>query len=231
MFHLEHDDSGHLLLIKSELIIEQRQVDEVREFMKAHGIHRGIVRDIISEDGEPREAAIERFDEAVWECFFLQATMLFPHFRPVFEEARYARFIFWLVASGMPIRALDAPALTKEVLIEVIRKTEWPLSRETLDFAVQNAQRYAKSRHIRESLDAAKRSGVQLGNPQLATARKKALQTLLSSKPLPETLELMRTLRQEGKSLREIARVLNERGIKPPRGKQWHASSVKNQLS
>jgi hypothetical protein len=35
----------------------------------------------------------------------------------------------------------------------------------------------------------------------------------------------------EGRSLREIARELNRIGVKTPRGKDWYASSVSNQLA
>ena len=40
----------------------------------------------------------------------------------------------------------------------------------------------------------------------------------------------MTAWKAQGKGLREIARDLNRLSIRPPRGRQWYASSVKNQL-
>jgi len=45
------------------------------------------------------------------------------------------------------------------------------------------------------------------------------------------TLELMRQMKTDGVSLRGIARNLNQRGVNPKRGHQWHASTVKKMLS
>jgi hypothetical protein len=36
--------------------------------------------------------------------------------------------------------------------------------------------------------------------------------------------------RQQGKGLRQIARDLNRLNIRPPRGREWYATSVRNQL-
>jgi site-specific DNA recombinase len=43
-------------------------------------------------------------------------------------------------------------------------------------------------------------------------------------------LEQMKTMKEEGASLRGIASMLNACGVKPKRGAKWHASSVKKML-
>jgi hypothetical protein len=212
MVHIEHDESGHVLIIVSESITDPTQIDDIRRVMKALEIHRAILRDVVSNDFDPREEAIAKFDEVVWECFFLDAVMLIPRISPLLEALSFrARFVFWLVASGVPFFAFDRPELTQESLIAEIRRTGEPIPQDSLDFAVKNARRFAKSRSIRD-------------------ARAKAHEAYLSARPSKETFELMQTLKREGKSLREIARALNERNIKPPRGRQWYGSSVRNQL-
>jgi hypothetical protein len=231
MVHIEHDESGHVLIIVSESITDPTQIDDIRRVMKALEIHRAILRDVFSNDFDPREEAIAKFDEVVWECFFLDAVMLIPRISPLLEALSFrARFVFWLVASGVPFFAFDRPELTQESLIAEIRRTGEPIPQDSLDFAVKNARRFAKSRSIRKGLTAAKERGTTLGNPRIVDARAKAHEAYLSARPSKETFELMQTLKREGKSLREIARALNERNIKPPRGRQWYGSSVRNQL-
>lgn len=45
-----------------------------------------------------------------------------------------------------------------------------------------------------------------------------------------DTLRRIKTLRANGTSLREIARQLNEEGIRPKRGRAWYASSIRSIL-
>ena len=49
-------------------------------------------------------------------------------------------------------------------------------------------------------------------------------------KPAPEVLALMSGWKAQGKGLREIARELNRLGNRTPRGCQWYAKTVKDQL-
>jgi hypothetical protein len=49
-------------------------------------------------------------------------------------------------------------------------------------------------------------------------------------KPAPEVMKLIADWKDKGRGLREIARELNRLGNRTPRGFQWYASTVKNQL-
>jgi hypothetical protein len=49
-------------------------------------------------------------------------------------------------------------------------------------------------------------------------------------RPEPEVLTLMVEWRSQGKTLRAIARDLNRLNIRPARGREWYASSVRGQL-
>jgi len=72
------------------------------------------------------------------------------------------------------------------------------------------------------------RRGSVLGNPHIAEARALAIEALRAKRPAAEILALVADWRRQGKSLRAIAADLNRLEIRSPRGKQWHASSVRN---
>jgi hypothetical protein len=69
-----------------------------------------------------------------------------------------------------------------------------------------------------------------LGNPRIKEARTGALLALKAKRPAPEVLALMTGWRQQAWSLRRIADELNRLNLRPIRGRQWYASSVKYQL-
>jgi DNA invertase Pin-like site-specific DNA recombinase len=82
---------------------------------------------------------------------------------------------------------------------------------------------------------AKKAQGVRLGNPTNlqeaaemgAAANRKAAESFARN-----VLPVVEKLRSAGiTSLEGIARALNERGVRSPRGGQWYASSVKNLLA
>ena len=58
-----------------------------------------------------------------------------------------------------------------------------------------------------------------------------AVATHHAKRPAPKVAKLMNEWRAQGKTLRAIATDLNRLNIRPPRGRQWFASSVSNQLT
>jgi DNA invertase Pin-like site-specific DNA recombinase len=85
--------------------------------------------------------------------------------------------------------------------------------------AIAEQERRAISERTRLALAAAKARGVQLGDKGLG-ARNAAAAAARDAELRPILLEL------EGRTLREIAQTLTERGIAAPRGGAWDASTV-----
>jgi DNA invertase Pin-like site-specific DNA recombinase len=96
--------------------------------------------------------------------------------------------------------------------------------------AVAEHEREMISQRTRAALAAAKARGTRLGNPRPLEALKKANAAKAHLFPAPETLMLISEWNKAGRGLRGIARELNRLGIRTPRGKQWYASTVRNQL-
>lgn len=105
---------------------------------------------------------------------------------------------------------------------------------------VAEQEREAISRRTREALAAAKRRGTKLGNPDgakpLHAARKgnRAALAAIQAKANRRADELrpvVADLRGSYRTLEALAGALNERGMRTPRGAQWHASSVRNLLA
>ncbi len=97
--------------------------------------------------------------------------------------------------------------------------------------AVAEHEREMISTRTKAALAEAKRRGTTLGNPRIEEARAKAISAHHAHRPALEVTKLMIDWKQQGKSLREIASGLNRLNIRPPRGRQWYASSVRNQLT
>lgn len=99
--------------------------------------------------------------------------------------------------------------------------------------AVAEHEREMISIRTKAALEAAKARGTRLGAPDGRLARRAAAARLIAKadqfaamlRPLVEGLAL------QGLSLREIARRLNDRGIKTSRGKAWQATTVRNLLA
>jgi DNA invertase Pin-like site-specific DNA recombinase len=130
--------------------------------------------------------------------------------------ARNVAFIANLMESGVDFVAVDMPQATR-LTIHILA-------------AVAEHEREMISTRTKAALAEAKRRGTTLGNPRLAEARAKALAVHHAHRPAPDVAQLMRDWKQQGKSLREIASGLNRLNIRPPRGREWYASSVRNQL-
>lgn len=131
--------------------------------------------------------------------------------------ARNVAFIANLMESGVDFVAVDMPQATR-LTIHILA-------------AVAEHEREMISTRTKAALAEAKRRGTTLGNPRLAEARAKALAAHHARRPAPDVAKLMLDWKQQGKSLREIASGLNRLNIRPPRGRAWYASSVRNQLA
>jgi DNA invertase Pin-like site-specific DNA recombinase len=94
------------------------------------------------------------------------------------------------------------------------------------------AQRAALARwRTKQALASAKARGVALGGPNLPAAREVAQATIKAhaDQHAANVLPIIREAQKAGATtLREIAAVLNARGIATARGGRWHARSVKN---
>jgi hypothetical protein len=97
--------------------------------------------------------------------------------------------------------------------------------------AVAEHEREMISKRTKAALAEAKRRGTILGNPRIEQARALAAAAHTATRPAPEVASLMQGWRQSQWPLRRIAQELNRLKIRPPRGRQWYASSVSNQLS
>jgi hypothetical protein len=220
--YLEFNESGQFLFVCSERDYGA-QIDDMFRLMTTRRIRCGCLFDLV------RKSLI---DDQIAICRYLEAVLLIPAISSEMQDTITGEvFTFVLIASGLPFFAFDRPELTQFSLVDEVRRTGKPMNAQLLDIAVKEQKRRAKSMKIRQALAEAKARGVKLGNPRITEAQTKARAAIQAAKPSRETLNLMSRLRQEGKTLREIALVLNERGIKPPRGKQWYASSVRNQLT
>ena len=130
--------------------------------------------------------------------------------------ARNVAFIANLMESGVDFVACDMPQANR-LTIHILA-------------AVAEHEREMISQRTKAALAEAKRRGTRLGNPRIEAARALALAAHRARRPAPEVLALMTEWRSQGKALRTIANDLNRLNIRPARGRQWYASSVKNQL-
>src|ERR1039457_2010783 len=130
--------------------------------------------------------------------------------------ARNVAFIANLMESGADFVAVDMPQATR-LTIHILA-------------AVAEHEREMISKRTKAALAEAKRRGTRLGNPRIDEARALATAAHRASKPPTEVTKLMNEWRGQGKTLRAIATDLNRLNIRPARGRQWYASSVRNQL-
>ncbi len=130
--------------------------------------------------------------------------------------ARNVAFIANLMESGADFVAVDMPQ-AKSLTIHILA-------------AVAEHERRDDFQRTKAALAQAKCRGTILGNPRLDAARPLAVAAHHASRPAAEVTTLMNEWRAQGKTLRAIATDLNRLNIGPARGRQWYASSVKNQL-
>lgn len=140
--------------------------------------------------------------------------------------SRDAAFLLSLQKSGTKFTAADMPQ-ADEVSVGILA-------------IIAQAERAAISKRTKEALAAAKARGVKLGNPNGATALKRAGKgngaAVVASKEKAgararELAPILAQLKEAGVTgLGGIAAALNARGIETAQGKQWHKSSVRNLL-
>jgi DNA invertase Pin-like site-specific DNA recombinase len=94
--------------------------------------------------------------------------------------------------------------------------------------ALAEKERAMISARTKEALARAKARGVRLGNPRLHEVRGKAVESARAAADrfAANALPLIQPLRAEGKSLREIAMVLDERGVPTARGGTSAATQI-----
>jgi DNA invertase Pin-like site-specific DNA recombinase len=95
---------------------------------------------------------------------------------------------------------------------------------------VAEHEREMISQRTKAALAAAKARGTKLGNPRAAEAAVLARAAKGTQSPPPEVLRLMTEWKGQGRGLRDITRELNRLNIRTPKGSQWYASTVRNQL-
>lgn len=130
--------------------------------------------------------------------------------------ARNVAFIANLMESGVDFVAVDMPTANR-LTIHILA-------------AVAEHEREMISQRTKAALAAAKERGTRLGSPRPLDALKLANAAQAHLKPAPEVLKLIGEWKEKGRGLREIARELNRLGNRTPRGFQWYASTVKNQI-
>jgi len=130
--------------------------------------------------------------------------------------ARNVAFISALMENGTDFIACDMPTANR-LTIHILA-------------AVAKHEREMISKRTKAALAEAKRRGKMLGNPRIEDARVKATAHHHAHRPAPEVSNLIAAWRRQAWTLRRIADELNRLGIRPPRGRAWYASSVRNQL-
>jgi DNA invertase Pin-like site-specific DNA recombinase len=150
---------------------------------------------------------------ALEECRKRRATLLIARLDRL---ARNVAFIANLMESGADFIACDMPQANR-LTIHILA-------------AVAEHEREMISQRTKAALAEAKRRGTRLGNPRIEAARTLALSAHHAHRPELEVLTLMVEWRSQGKTLRAIARDLNRLNIRPARGREWYASSVRGQL-
>lgn len=130
--------------------------------------------------------------------------------------ARSVAFISNLMESGVEFVAVDMPQANR-LTLHILA-------------AVAEHEREMISQRTRAALAAAKARGIRLGNPRPENARASAAASAQAAIFRAGIAPLVRTLRDEGRSLRAVAHELNERGVKTVQGRSWHAASVRNVL-
>jgi len=150
---------------------------------------------------------------ALAECRKCRAVLLIARLDRL---ARNVAFIANLLESGVDFVAVDMPSANR-LTIHILA-------------AVAEHEREMISTRTKAALAEATRRGTTVGNPRLADARARAMAAHYARRPATEVLQLMTEWQQQGKGLRQIARDLNRLQIRPPRGRAWYATSVRNQL-
>jgi DNA invertase Pin-like site-specific DNA recombinase len=146
---------------------------------------------------------------------------------------RLARSVYFLAAlleSGVDFVACDMPhanRFTVHILASVAEHERTLISQRTqvaMAEAKKRGQVFGSARPGHwDGREEDRRRGAQLGGAAAAKVHSKR-----ANEAYRDVAPMAIRLREEGHSLRQIARVLNEEGIPTRRGRQWNASSVRN---
>lgn len=136
--------------------------------------------------------------------------------------ARNVAFISNLLEGGVEVTAADMPEANRFMLHVMA--------------AVAEHEGQAISERTKAALAAAKTRGVKLGwamperkqEQQRASARSAAVRKAKAATFAVNILPAIRSLQEQGLSLRGVAQALNDRGVKTARGGQWYATTVRN---
>jgi DNA invertase Pin-like site-specific DNA recombinase len=155
---------------------------------------------------------------AIAECRKRRATLVIAKLDRL---ARNVAFIANLMESGADFIAVDMPQADRFTL--------------HIFAALAEQERRMISARTKEALQRKKAQlaaeGKKLGNPNPHAALKLANAATAHLRPAPEVLDLINNWKTQGKGLRAMARELNRLGIRTPRGCEWYASTVGNQLA
>ncbi|WP_243264025.1 recombinase family protein [Sulfitobacter dubius] len=136
--------------------------------------------------------------------------------------ARNVAFISNLLEGGVEVTAADMPEANRFMLHVMA--------------AVAEHEGQAISERTKAALAAAKGRGVKLGwsmperkqDQKRASARSAAVRKAKADTFAANILPVIRSLQEQGLSLRGVAQALNDRGVKTARGGQWYATTVRN---
>ena len=188
-------------------------MDAQREAVSRFIIGRGTLMGEFTEVESGRKANRPQLLAALEECRRRRAVLLIARLDRL---ARNVAFIANLMNSDVEFVAVDMPTANR-LTIHILA-------------AVAEHEREMISKRTKDALTAAKARGTTLGNPRYSESIAKARAAKGDQPPPPEVLSLMQQWKDSGKGLREIARELNRLNVRTPRGKQWYASTVRNQI-
>lgn len=160
-----------------------------------------------------------------------------PQLAAALEEARRRRCA--VVVAKLDRLSRDV-AFVSGLMAQRVRFIVAELGEETDPFvlhlfaAMAERERALISARTKAALAAAKARGVQLGGPNIAEARKRAMAAVkrIADANMANVLPIVREIQKAGGvSLHQIADALNARGVSTPRGGRWHAKSVSNLLA
>jgi len=151
---------------------------------------------------------------ALEECKARRATLVIAKLDRL---ARNVYFISGLMESKVDFQAVDMPDANR-LTIHVLA-------------AVAEHEREMISQRTKAALAQAKARGTKLGNPNAAQAAAIGRAAIVIPQPPPKVRTLICDRHASGASLREIARELNQLGIKTPKGSQWYACTVERQIA
>jgi DNA invertase Pin-like site-specific DNA recombinase len=135
--------------------------------------------------------------------------------------SRNVAFLAALMESGVEFVACDFPTankLTLHIMAAVAENEASMISKRTID-----ALTAAKARGVRLGGDRAGVIASQASKGAMASAQARRA---IAQKRSADVLPVITAIRAEGKSLRQIASVLNERGIRTARGGEWSGAQV-----